>query len=236
MRRHAVARQPRVECNKDKCPGPDMKLTGAPLAPRDGNTLHELRRKRPVEQMREIAPEIAEFVPTREFGMDVPLFAKCLRSAPSGSSPGPGGCSNEILRVCLDDTDTLLLLTAAAEDFARASVSGEVFRVFMLARMTALQKPDGGVRGIATGTVFRRLVAKTLARQHSEAVEEACSPFQFALSTRAGVDCVVVTQSDFSQTRILKLPCSPWTASARMTTCTDQQCCRSCLRCPSCKD
>ena len=122
--------------------------------------------------------------------MDAQIFAKCLRTAPSGSSPGPGGCSNEILRVCLDDTETLLLLTAAAEDVARASVPPDVFRVFMLARMTALQKPDGGVRGIATGTVFQRLVAKTLARQYSEAVEEACTQFQFALSTRAGVDCV----------------------------------------------
>ena len=37
----------------------------------------------------------------------------------------------------------------------------------MMANMTALQKRDGGVGGIATGTLFRRLVAKTLARQFS---------------------------------------------------------------------
>ena len=61
---------------------------------------------------------------------------------------------------------------------------------FMTATMTALQKKDGGVRGIATGTSFRRLVAKSLARQFSDEVESACSPFQFALSTRAGKDCV----------------------------------------------
>ena len=61
---------------------------------------------------------------------------------------------------------------------------------FMLAMMTALQKKDGGARGIATGSSFRRLVAKTLARQFGKAVEATCSPFQFALSTRAGTDCV----------------------------------------------
>ena len=60
----------------------------------------------------------------------------------------------------------------------------------MSATMTALQKPDGGVRGIATGTSFRRLVARTLARQFGKAVEATCAPFQFALSTRAGTDCV----------------------------------------------
>ena len=61
---------------------------------------------------------------------------------------------------------------------------------FMAATMTALQKPDGGVRGIATGTTIRRLVAKTLARQFGKAVEATCVPYQFALSTRAGTDCV----------------------------------------------
>ena len=53
---------------------------------------------------------------------------------------------------------------------------------FLLQRM--------GVQGIATGTSFRRLVAKTLARQFSAAVKATCAAFQFALSTRAGVDCV----------------------------------------------
>ena len=56
--------------------------------------------------------------------------------------------------------------------------------------MTALQKPDGGVRGIVVGDVFRRLVARTLAQQFSSQVEGATHPFQYALSTRAGTECV----------------------------------------------
>ena len=43
---------------------------------------------------------------------------------------------------------------------------------------------------MASGTSFRRLVSKTLARQFMTVVEETCAPFQFALSTRAGTDCV----------------------------------------------
>ena len=46
------------------------------------------------------------------------------------------------------------------------------------------------MRGISTGASFRRLVAKSLARQFSKVVERACAPFQFALSARAGPDCV----------------------------------------------
>ena len=97
------------------------------------------------------------------------------------------------------------MLLAAGQEFARATVPDTIFRSFMLANMTGLRKKDGGVRGIATGTVFRRLVAKTLAKQFMKEVEHACSPFQFALSTRAGVDCVghavrVATDADHTAT------------------------------------
>ena len=74
-----------------------------------------------------------------------------------------GGCTNEMLRVSLDDHETIQLLMSAVEDFASATVPDEARKSFMLAAMTALQKKDGGVRGITTGSSFRRLVVKTFA-------------------------------------------------------------------------
>ena len=59
----------------------------------------------------------------------------------------------------------------------------------MLASMTAFQKKDGGVRS-GTSTSFPRLVAKKLARQFGLVVDATCSPFQFAVSTRADTNCV----------------------------------------------
>ena len=56
--------------------------------------------------------------------------------------------------------------------------------------MTALQKKAGGVRGIVAGDIVRRLVAKTIAQQIRVPVEVATAPFQFALSTRAGCECI----------------------------------------------
>ena len=106
----------------------------------------------------------------------------------SGSAPGPGGCTNEMLRVCLDDAHVLDLLNLAAEDFPRGETPAS--RSFLRATMTALSKKDGGIRSIPTGSSFRRLVGKTLARQFGPVVEQVCAPFQFALSTRAGTDCV----------------------------------------------
>ena len=54
--------------------------------------------------------------------------------------------------------------------------------------MAARQKGNGGVRGIVTGDSFRTRVAKAIAQQYGPELEEACSPFQFALSTRAGTE------------------------------------------------
>ena len=149
-------------------------LPGADLAPKTLDTLAQLQERRPQVRVKEIPQEVMLFVPDRPLKLDVKVFTKCLQSAPAGSAPGPGVCTNEMLRVCLDDPQLF---------FSRS-------KAFMSATMTALQKPDGGVRGIATGTSFRRLVAKTLARQFGKAVEATCAPFQFALLTRAGTDCV----------------------------------------------
>ena len=100
---------------------------------------------RPQERIREIPAEVLDFIPERELQLDSKRFAECLRSAPSGSALGMVDVP-KIFCVCLDHRDTLLLLTKAAEDFARV-VPVDVFLAFMTATMTALEKRDGGVRG-----------------------------------------------------------------------------------------
>ena len=57
-------------------------------------------------------------------------------------------------------------------------------------RLTPLSKPDGGVRGIVSGDVIRRLVARTIAQQLGEAIKSATAPHQYALSTRAVCVCI----------------------------------------------
>jgi hypothetical protein len=182
-----------------------QRLTGAALAPRDESTFHELQSKRPQEAVRALSPEVRDFEPEAALTLDKELFIRSLRAAPRGSAPGPGGCSYDLYRAILDDEDTLDLLWAAAQDFAQAAIPECIADAFMSAYMTALCKESGGVRGIATSTSFRRLVAKTLAKQFGGRIEEACAPFQFALSTRAGTDCVghvvrAITDADPSAT------------------------------------
>ena len=168
-----------------------QELTGAALAPKTLETLAQLQERRPQERVREIPQEVMEFVPDRPLELDFKLFTKCLQNAPSGCAQGlevaPTRCCERALMIQKCSSSS-----SGQQKIARLHLSmPETIRsAFMSASMTALQKPDGRVRGIATGTSFRRLVARTLARQFGKAVEATCAPFQFALSTRAGTDCV----------------------------------------------
>ena len=165
-------------------------LTGATLAPGNLATLEALQSKRPDAPRQPLPDEVLHYQPPVPLQLDREAFLACLRSSPRGSAAGPGGCTFEHLRVLMDDTEGLEELLNAAESLARADVPEEVAESFMTARLTALLKNSGGVRGIAAGTTLRRLVARTLARQYGGEVEAACAPFQYALSTRAGTDCV----------------------------------------------
>ena len=113
-------------------------LTGAPLAPRNNVTLEELRWQRPQEQQSAIPQEIPEVFSRKSSAGSAPCVCGLSHQHLWAAPPDQKGATCELLRVCLDDHETLDLLCSAAEDFARA----------------------------------------------------ACAPFQFALSTRAGTDCV----------------------------------------------
>ena len=104
--------------------------------------------------------------------IDRKMFMKSLKTVPKGS-PGPGGCT-------LDEVGTLELLLEAASSLAHAKVPQGIAEALTCARLAALSKPDGGVRGIATVCSLRRLVARTLAKQFAEEFERECVLFQHA--------------------------------------------------------
>ena len=85
--------------------------------------------------------------------------------------------------------DTHLLFTLG-EKLARAEIPDSIVGAIRLGRLTALQKPSGGVREIVAGDILRRIVARTIAQQISSHVERTTAPFQYAMSTRAGTECI----------------------------------------------
>ena len=94
------------------------------------------------------------------------------------------------LRMILDSEADTAKFWRLAQDLARAAVPEKILDVIRLGQLTALAKPSGGIRGIVCGDIVRRLVARTMAQQLAPAVERATSPFQCALTTRAGGECI----------------------------------------------
>ena len=166
-------------------------LTASPLAPGTAETFAQLAdpARRPRELQRPLPAEIVNPSPAAAIQLDVGRFLGALRSAKRGSAPGPSGTRAEHLKPLLESELTMDLLGYAAGQLAAARIPADISTALGLCRLTALRKPAGGVRGIATGDVFRRLVTRTIAQQYAAELVRATAPYQFALSTRAGTDC-----------------------------------------------
>ena len=182
-------------------------LTGASVAQGNEESFRAMQDRRPQEVVKEIPADVLNFQPVV---LDRSIFLKSPQTARRGSSsPGPGGYTYEHFKALMDDTAGFALFFEAASSFAQAKFPTVIAIPLLSARLTALVKEDGGVRGIATGCTLRRLVARSLARQFSKDFEEECAPFQYAVSTPAGTDCVghvlrAATDNDHNAT-ILKV-------------------------------
>ena len=130
------------------------------------------------------------FQPRAPFVLDQDTFLQCLRTAKRGAAGGPSGMTVEHIRSLLENPHDSSILFRAAEELSRGNMPDEVIRMIRMGRMTTLQKLGGGVRGIVAGDIVRRLVSRAMAKQLGEAFEQVPAPFQYALSTRAGCECV----------------------------------------------
>ena len=179
-------------------------LEGASLAPGTDATYQALKNplKRPPVP-REPLPDDLFVRRGGRVHLDRDMFAKNLRVARRGAAGGPSGMTTDHLRPLLESVEDTTRLWRFSQDLARAEVPEEIVDAIRLGRLTALQKPNGGVRGIVSGDVVRRLVARTIAQQLTPAVQRATSPFQYALSTKSGGECIahaLQTLTDLSDT------------------------------------
>ena len=185
-------------------------LEAAELAPGTNATLELLRdpTRRPPVITVPIPEAVQNFRPVEAFALDGDKFIKNLRGARKGAAGGPSGMTSDHLRVILDDEHTTDLLLKFAQYFTSAKIPAELVEALRLGRLTALEKQDGGVRGIISGDIFRRLVARTIAQQIGNEVEVATAPYQYALSTRAGTECVAHVLKYLSDANINQCVCS----------------------------
>ena len=124
------------------------------------------------------------------FNLNEAKFARNLRSAQRGAAGGPLGMTVEHLQPLLDYPRDLQRLFRAFEQLARAQIHRAIQVCIHLGRLTALQKPNGGVRGIVSGDIVRKLVARTMSQQLMESLQGAIAPYQYAMSTKSGCECL----------------------------------------------
>lgn len=131
--------------------------------------------------------------------------AICARPTPPTPSPvvelcgDPGtgrhqdlpSLTTDTLRLVLDDETTTALFIDVCQQLAEARIPATIARAIGLGRLVAFQKPNGGVRGLVIGDVLRRVVSRCIAQLFAGPIHTACSPHQFALSTRSGTGAVI---------------------------------------------
>ena len=179
--------------------------TSAPLAPGDADTWAQLTntQTRPQAPYGRLDLTVLSFQPPAPINLPPALIATNLRRCRKGSAPGPTGLTGDLGRVLLDDPATLDAFCQVCLRVARAVVPGSIMPALGLGRLVALRKPKGSVRGLVVGDFLRRLVARSLAQHFCGAIDSACRPCQFALSTRAGSEALahgLATEADPSLT------------------------------------
>ena len=167
-------------------------LTNPALAPGTPATLAALRDpdRRPPQLRRPIPDHLTRPLPAPPLRLTPAEIGDALRTAKRGAAPGLSGSTMDHYKVLLEDEEAFAHLTAMVNKLANADVPAPVLEALARARLTALTKPGGGIRGIATGEAFRRLTSRVLARHFATQFDLATRPFQFALQTRAGTDAL----------------------------------------------
>ena len=169
-------------------------LVSDPLAPLSDATFAELsdpdRRPQQVPDDDRANADDLNYEPPAPFQLDQRIYLANVRRARRGAAAGPSGVTAEHHRLLLDDDDSARLLLTAAQQLASAKLPASIVAGLRLGRMVALQKPNGRIRGLVMGDIFRRTVVRTIAQQMAESFQDACSPHQYALTTRAGTECI----------------------------------------------
>ena len=163
------------------------------LAPGNQTTLEELRdpQLRPEVPAEDLPGELGPFRPMHHIILDMNLLGTVLRQARKGLNCGMFGSRYEYFKLCLEDDVAFNALGRIAQQLARAQVPETTCGAMRVSSLTGLLKPNSRVRGISSGDTFRRLVAKTMAKQYAEELEVAVWLANFGMSSRSGTDSAI---------------------------------------------
>ena len=163
------------------------------LAPVSAETIASLTAKHPVAASdRRSFPDLV----TDSLVISNSGVIKSVNSFPNGSAAGLDGLKpqhlKDLLGLAPSSDDTLLLAIVKVANLLLDGVCSPEIQPFLFGgNLTALIKKDGGIRPIAVGCLWRRLVAKCANTYASAQISAYLTPKQLGVGVKGGVEAAV---------------------------------------------
>jgi hypothetical protein len=168
-------------------------LTSSGIAPSTPDTLLELEAKHPYAPQ----PTPSSFSLDEDaLSVDKDLVLNRIRSFPKGTSCGRDGLRAQHLMDILGGAasaiadDLLGSITGVVNMFLSGKCPSQLGEYIASAPLTPLVKPGGGIRPIAVGTVWRRLVSKVASSSVGDSMNSYLQDFQFGVGVPGGCEAV----------------------------------------------
>ena len=112
---------------------------------------------------------------------------EALDKTPKLSAAGVSGWTFDLIRSLLDGNDEV---TQVSVELLNELLTGRVKHadIWLRSRLVPLRKPGGGVRPIAIGEAWPRLLGRLLAARYAKTFAQALTPIQVGVGVRGGVE------------------------------------------------
>ena len=108
-----------------------------------------------------------------------------------GSSPGPTGFSENMMRLLVEDEESCLALCHMFRDVINGDLAENVRQRLTRCRIIALAKPQNGIRPVAMGDTILKICGTILLMRHSNTVEKFFQPVQRGILQRNACESIV---------------------------------------------
>ena len=140
---------------------------------------------------------------SQPLSVSVDLVSQAIHSFPNGSSSGIDGLRpqhlNDLISTSAGDAGQRLLniITKFCNFILNGKINADICPIFYGASLIALNKKDGGLRPIAIGNVFRRLVAKLACSSVRSDLGVHLRPYQLGFGSSRGCESVIHSVRSF---------------------------------------
>ncbi|GJR17450.1 putative reverse transcriptase domain-containing protein [Tanacetum coccineum] len=169
-------------------------LSSFGVAPHCDDTIKALEAKHPYKPPPSM-PSITFSKPPLVAEIDS-VFS-CIKSFPKGTSCGRDGLrAQHILDALCGEgsataTDLLKVITSVVNLWLAGRCPPILAEFVASAPLTPLLKPDNGIRPIAVGTIWRRLVSKVAMKGVGKEMSKYLSDFQFGVGVSGGAEAIL---------------------------------------------